>query len=240
MHKTILLGLAAAAALGACNSARGEDAGPVVERDYQVGNFDRLELAGAYDVTVRTGAAPSVHARGNEKLLEQLVVEVRGGALNIHPEKRNGFHWGSFQRGKVALTVTVPALRGAEIAGSGDIRIDRVAGDRFEGGIAGSGDLTVDRIEVQNLKLGIAGSGGARAGAGRAVNAQYEIAGSGGIDAKGVAAETAKVSIAGSGDVSAQASKTAEVSIMGSGDVEISGGAKCTISKAGSGNVRCS
>lgn len=239
MHKAAIFGFAAAALLGACNSARGEDGGPVVDRDYQVGNFDRLELAGAYDVTVRTGAAPSVHARGNEKLIEQLVVEVRNGALSVHPKDR-GFRWGSGPRGKVDLMVTVPALRGAELAGSGDIRIDRVAGDRFDGGIAGSGDLSVERVEVGSLKFAIAGSGGARAGSGRAQSVEYDIAGSGDINANGVAADSAKVSIAGSGNVTAQAAKAADVSIMGSGNVEISGGAKCNISKAGSGSVRCS
>ena len=55
-------------------------------------------------------------------------------------------------------------MRGAELAGSGDIRIDRVAGDSFDGAIAGSGNLKVDHIEVGKLKLAIAGSGNATAG----------------------------------------------------------------------------
>jgi hypothetical protein len=240
MHRAIVLGIvAAAAALGACGEARSQNSGPTVERSYQVGNFDRLELAGAYDVTVRTGAAPSVQARGSEKAIERLLVEVRNGTLVIRPRDRKGLHLGWNDEGKVTLMVSVPALRAAELAGSGDIRIDRVAGDRFDGSIAGSGDLSLDRVEVRSLKLGIAGSGTARA-QGRARSVQYEIAGSGGIDARGVAAETAAVSIAGSGDVEAQATGTASVSIMGSGDVDLSGGAKCTISKAGSGEARCS
>ena len=240
MKRAIALGITAAAlAASGCSEARSENGGPTVERNYQVGSFDKIELAGAYDATVRTGSAPSVHARGNEKAIENLEVVVENNVLVIRHKKRASFSWGS-KGGKVALTVTVPNLRGAELAGSGDIKVDRVAGDSFDGGIAGSGNLKVDRIEVGSLKLSIAGSGNAEVGSGRAKNAEYNIAGSGGINAKGVAVETASVSIAGSGDIDAHASNTASVNIMGSGDVELTGGAKCSVSKAGSGNARCS
>jgi len=240
MRTAMILGVMAAVAASGCSKAHSEDRGPAVDRSFSVGNFDRIELAGAYDVTVKTGSAPSVHASGNEKAMERLVVEVKNGILTIHPKERGGFHWGFSNSGKVELQVTVPSLRGAELAGSGDLRIDSVAGDQFAGGIAGSGNLTVDRLEVGELKIEIAGSGSAKASNGRAKTAEYEIAGSGGIDAAGIAVETASVSIAGSGDVMAHASNSANVNIMGSGNVEIKGGAKCSISKAGSGDVRCS
>ena len=240
MRLAVLIGVAAAALVGACGSARSQDGGPSVQRSYNVGNFDRIELAGHYDVTVRTGGKPGVQAQGTEKIMERLIVEVRDGVLTIHPEKPRGFHWGWGNSGKVTIDVTVPSLRGAELAGAGDVRIDQVKGDQFQGGIAGSGDLTVERIEVGALSLEIAGAGNATLGSGRVQSAKYEIAGSGGIDAKGVAAETASVSIMGAGNVAANAAKTADVSIMGSGDVDMTGGAKCTVSKAGAGDVRCS
>ena len=241
MRRTIMLGLAAAAvAASGCGEARSENGGPTVERSYKVGKFDRVDLAGAYDVTIRTGAAPGVSARGNEKMIERLIVEVRDGVLLIHPEKRKGFSWGRWNHGKVSVSVTVPSLSGAQLSGAGDIRIDEVKGDRFEGGIAGAGDLAIDRVEVGALKFTIDGAGSAKVGSGRARSADYEINGAGDIDAKGLAAETAAVSIAGAGSVAAHASGTANVRIMGAGDVDMTGGAKCTISKAGAGDVRCS
>jgi hypothetical protein len=240
MKRAVAFGIiTAATAVAGCSQARSENGGPVVDRNYQVGSFDRIALAGAYNTTVRTGSAPSVHARGNQKAIDNLEVEVKDGILVIRHKQRMGFSWGS-NRGTVTLDVTVPNLRGAELAGSGDINIDKVAGDSFDGAIAGSGNLKLASVEVGKLKLSIAGSGNASASSGRAKSAEYEIAGSGGIDAKGVAAETAAVSIAGSGDVAGQASATASVDIMGSGNVEMTGGAKCSVSKAGSGSARCS
>ena len=40
--------------------ARSENGGPEISRNFEVGAFDRIELQGAYDTTVRTGSAPSV------------------------------------------------------------------------------------------------------------------------------------------------------------------------------------
>ena len=232
---------AAAAATSACGHDRNEDGGPSVSRNYQVGTFQQIEVAGPYDVEVRTGADPTVAANGSEKLLAHTVVEVKGDTLSIHPEDQKGwFHTGWHHNGKAKFVVTVPELRAATIAGSGGIKVDKVRGDSFEGTIAGSGGLVLASTEVQTLKLSIGGSGGIQAGNGKVKNAEYEIAGSGGINATGVSAEQAKVSIAGSGSVNGNATGTASVDIVGSGDVNLGGGAKCTVSKAGSGNVHCS
>ena len=231
----------AASALAGCQVHAEENGGPTVSKNYQVGSFQQIEVAGPYDVEVRTGGNPSVAAKGSQKLLDKTVVEVRGDKLIIHPENNHTwFHMGwSGHHGKASFVVTVPQLSGGTIAGSGDLRIDKVQGDQFDGTVAGSGGITVAALNVQTLKLSIAGSGGIKA-AGKATNVSYDIAGSGGIDGAAIVAENAKVSIAGSGDVKANATGTADVSIMGSGDVNLSGGAKCKISKMGSGNVSCS
>ena len=234
--------IAASAATSACGHSREEDGGPAGARNFQVGSFTEIEAAGPYAVTVRTGSAPSVSAKGPQKVLEHMVVEVEGGKLKIHPEKDHGnwFHRGTHYRGKVELEVTVPALTAATLAGAGDMRIDKVQGNEFKGTLAGAGGLHVDNIQVQSLKINIAGAGDAKLGQGSAQSADYSIAGAGDVDGKGIATTTTKVSIAGSGSVSAHATGAADVSIMGAGSVDISGGAKCSVHKMGAGDVRCS
>jgi hypothetical protein len=214
-----------------------------VSRNYQVGNFQKVELAGHYDVEIRTGGPVSVAAQGPQNVINRLVVEVDGDELKIHPKSDAGwFHFGGhpFSRDPVHVVVTVPTLTGATLAGSGVINVDKVQGNDFEGTVAGSGQMNLTDVDVQSLKLDIAGSGSAKAGQGKAQSAKYGIAGSGSVDAGAVQTQELKVEIAGSGGVNAHASGTADVDIMGSGDVNIAGGAKCKVSKAGSGNVRCS
>ena len=232
--------LAAAALLaGACHfnaEAENRDAGPEVTRNYQVGAFDRIAVAGPYDVNVVTGGQGGITAKGGENLLEETEVVVENGTLKIQPKKKKGIRW-NWNNGKAVFTVNAAALQGAAIAGSGAVNVDKVAGD-FEGEVAGSGDLRVAQIAGGKVKFDVAGSGEVEA-SGKADSVGISIAGSGDINVGGLASRTADVSIAGSGNVQANASDTASVSIMGSGDVEIRGGAKCTVSKAGSGNVRC-
>jgi len=225
---------------GACHfnaDAEDRDAGKDVTRSYQVGAFDRISVAGPYDVNVVTGGQVGVSAKGGENLLAETDVVVENGTLKIEPKKHHGIRW-NWNNGKAVFTVNAAALHGASIAGSGGINVDKVAGD-FTGEVAGSGDLRVAQVAGGKVKLDVAGSGGVQA-AGKADDVTISIAGSGDIKAGSLASRTASISIAGSGNVQANASDTASVSIMGSGDVDISGGAKCTVSKAGSGDVRCS
>jgi hypothetical protein len=232
---------AAAAALlaSACHvgaDAEERDPGPEVSRTYQVGAFDKVAVAGPYEVNVVSGGQGGITAKGGSSLLDETDVVVEGDTLKIMPKKHKGIRW-SWKHGKAVFTVNAAALHGAAIAGSGDISVDKVAGD-FEGEVAGSGDLKVGSIAGGKVKLAIAGSGGVEA-AGKADSVDLSIAGSGDIRAGGLASRTADVSIAGSGNVATNASESADVSIMGSGDVQVTGGAKCKVSKAGSGNVSC-
>ena len=167
----------AAAATSACGHVDNED-GPSVSRNFAVGNFQQIEVAGPYDVDVRTGANASVSAQGSQKLLDRTIVEVQGDKLVIHPQEHHNFFNFSFgSHGNAHFAVTVPQLTGATIAGSGGIKVNHVQGAVFEGTVAGSGGLNVDSVDVQSLKLSIGGSGSAKAAAGKATSADYSSAG---------------------------------------------------------------
>lgn len=231
---------AVALAASACHvgaEAEERDPGSTVSRTYQLGAFDKIEVAGPYDVKVTTGGAPGASATGGDKLLDETEVVVEGNTLKIRGKKKSGISWNWGKQGKAQFTVTTAMLHGADIAGSGGIAVDKVDGD-FKGEVAGSGKLQLAAVNGGAVEFEIAGSGKISA-AGKAASTRIDIAGSGNVDASGLAAKSANVSIAGSGNVRAQASDTAKVDIAGSGNVKITGGAKCSVDKAGSGNVTC-
>ena len=232
-------------ALVACNmSAEAQEdrgprsAGPAVTRSFDLAGFDAVGSAGSQDVIVTVGGAHAVRAEGDADSLERLDLRVEDGTLKIGHKKGNWSVGWSRDRPRTVIYVTLPAIRAASVAGSGDMKIDRVQGDEFAANIAGSGDIEVGQLRVASLNFSVAGSGNIKA-AGSAQNGQVSVAGSGDIDAGAVQMRTASASVVGSGDVRIGAQETANVSIMGSGDVWINGPARCTINKRGSGDVHC-
>ena len=236
MRGLLFTAIIAATAATACAAKDTVDPGPVTARNFQVGDFKHIESAGSYEVTVRTGARPSVRAEGPQNIVDRLIVEVRGDRLSIRPKKGN-FHWGRSE--PVRIAVTVPELREASTAGSGSISVDKVAGDRFKATITGSGDVSLPSVNARSVQIEVAGSGSGRL-AGRADEAQYVITGSGEVDASKLKSRDVRLTIAGSGSLAANASGNVSGEVLGSGAARISGGARCSVTKAGSGSVACS
>ncbi|HVJ00420.1 MAG TPA: head GIN domain-containing protein [Sphingomonas sp.] len=211
--------------------------GTGTSRSYDVTGFDQVDLRGSDDVDVRVGGAFAIQATGPAELLDKLEITKDGSTLKVG-RRGNSFSWGGGEGREVKVMVTMPAIRGASISGSGDLSVDRVEGDDFAASAAGSGDLKVGTIKTKSAHFSVAGSGSITA-AGTTGDVKMNIAGSGDIDAEHLTASTGDISMQGSGDIDATINGTAKVSMMGSGDVEVRGGAKCDVSKMGSGDVRC-
>lgn len=224
--------------LVACNA--GEDDTPGIqpsgsggERTFAASGFSAVELAGPDDVEVQVGGNYGVSASGDADVLGRLKIERRGDTLYIG--RRRGIDLGG---GDVKVRVTLPAIRVASIAGSGDIAIDRVGGGAFKGSISGSGNLTIGDLRATATEFSIAGSGNIAA-SGETQRLGVRIAGSGDIDAARLRAGAADISIAGSGGVKAAVDGQANVNLMGSGDVDLGPDARCTTKSMGAGTVRC-
>lgn len=233
-----LLGTALIALAAGCSAAQSHQAtasGQQAQRAFEVGAFQSVALQGPHNVVVTVGGQPSVRAEGDTAALDMLDIHVENGRLVV--ATRRGWSW-SGPRGQVTVHVTAPSLQEAAIGGSGDMRIDRVQGDRFEASIGGSGDMEIAALQAREAEFSIAGSGGIRA-TGSAEAAAISIAGSGDMALNALQTRRAHVSVMGSGNISVQASEAVDGSIMGSGDVTVAGAARCSVSRMGSGTVTC-
>jgi Putative auto-transporter adhesin, head GIN domain len=226
--------------LAACGHAVGNSTSQAHgTRAFPLTGFDQVALKGSDDVRVVSGPAFSVVASGPEAVLEQLDIHLDGDTLNVSRKKSGwSMRWGRHDDKGAVITVTMPSIRGAALAGSGDMSVDRVEGDAFKASLAGSGNLNIGAAKTGALDINLAGSGDIALG-GTATSAKVSLAGSGNVTAPGLTVVSADVSLAGSGDVSLRATGDASVSIIGSGDVTIAGTDKCKISKLGSGDVHC-
>jgi hypothetical protein len=235
----VLVSSLAIAACGMTAGAHEGGSGETARKGFDVAAFDSVGLAGSHDVVVTVGGPASVRAEGDPDVIEKLDIRVEGSTLRIGTQK--GMNWGSgFMRNRKPVTVyvTVPSLVAAAVAGSGDLKVDKVEGDRFKGTVAGSGDLQIAAMRVGEAEFSVAGSGDISA-SGSAQRLTAKLAGSGDLHLDGLEARDANVSVAGSGDIRARATGTANVSLAGSGDVTMAGGAQCSVKKRGSGEVNC-
>ncbi len=203
---------------------------------YELGEFAEVSTTGPQDVVITMGDSYSVRAEGAPDALAQLEAVVEDGELILRPTGSFRGDWGRFS--SVTYHVTMPRLDAITLAGSGDIRIDRIEGDEFEGAINGSGALTIGTMEVDEADFSIGGSGKVIA-AGTARDTRVSIGGAGNVEAAGLHSETARVSIGGVGDVALTVDEEAEISMAGAGTVEITGSARCSVSRFGFGEVRC-
>jgi hypothetical protein len=208
------------------------------DKTYEVGQFDEISTVGPQDVVVTRGDKWSIRSEGSPEALALLEVVEENGELTIRPkgEYRFGFDWDSL-RG-ATFYVTVPKLERVSMAGSGDIRIDRIESDSFTGSIAGSGELAIADMKVDEADFSIGGEGSIIA-AGTAREARVAIGGSGEVKAAGLRSQDASISIGGQGDIELTVEDKADISIMGQGDVDITGPARCSLSRFGRGEVRC-
>lgn len=236
-----ILAILAALPLVACSNASADDnpgvagTGSGNSRSYAVADFTKVDLRGADDVEVRIGNGFTVRAEGDAEVLEYLKVEKDGDTLKVGRRDRVNFSWGDKS---AKIFITMPRIAAGSIAGSGDLRIDRVQGSEFEGETAGSGNIAIAALAVDKAEFDIAGSGGVQA-VGTAKTVKVDIAGSGGVQGGKLQASGADVSIAGSGSVTLAVTGNAKVTIMGSGSVDLGSKARCSTTKMGSGTVRC-
>ena len=184
--------------------------GNIVTEARTVPEFDRVSAGGSQTVIVTVGPARSVTIKADDNVVPLIETTVENGKLHIGSKK-------SYSSADVTVTVTVPALKGVSLAGSGDVTVSGVEGGSLGAALSGSGDITVS---------------------GKADSVSVSVSGSGEIHLFDLAARTADVSIAGSGDVEVNASDTLSVSIAGSGDITYRGKPQVKRSIAGSGDVR--
>lgn len=187
--------------------------GKIVSDTREVAEFTKIRVAGSSDAFIKVGGKREVRVEADDNIVENVTTEVRDNELVI------GMTRGSWSPSKMNIYITVPALKGVAVSGSGSIEVE-------------SG------VQAEALKTVISGSGNIRFKGGKAAQHDVHISGSGSVDADRLEAESVSVQISGSGNSEVFAAKSLTASISGSGDVRYKG-SPANVSKTirGSGSV---
>lgn len=208
--------------------------GVIVTKTRTVSDYDKISVAGSFDVKLFKGNEGEITIKADENLMEYIITEVNGGNLKIKTKK------GYTIRTTKTIVITVPFkdINTISLAGSGDVYSnDMIDTSDLKLSLVGSGNLDLN-VSIKNLKSNIAGSGNINL-KGDTKNFTCSIAGSGNISGYNLKASIATVKITGSGNVKVNAINEIHAKSVGSGNIYYSGNPSIEkTSSVGSGSIK--
>jgi hypothetical protein len=214
--------------------ARGS--GRVTSERRSVTGFDRIAVAGGFELELRQGSGEGVELTGDDNLLDLVETRIEGSGaatLQIHPRRDVDLRPSQ----PIRIRIDLVRLTSIELAGASTVKANGLRTAKLALSIGGAGDVAISGLEAERLAVNVGGSGKVVVD-GRSGEASLSIAGSGRVALPALAADDVSISIAGSGSAEVRAERRLKISIAGSGRVRHSGAAEPTVSIVGSGDVR--
>ncbi len=209
-----------------------------MHRNYAITSFERVRVAGAYDVRLITGKAPAAAVDADAATLDTLVISVEGTTLTLHRAIPDAGETPRAAKTVPVVVLATPLLRSATVTGGGKLSITGMKTQRADLAVNGAGALAVQGINADQLNATVIGAGGIRL-AGRALRAQLLTNGAGTIEASVLDVNDLTVRLDGPGATRAAARYTATITNTGLGQVDVSGNPHCTVKAQVGGPVNC-
>lgn len=200
-----------------------------------VSGFSKVSFGVAGEVYIDLGQSYSVILEGDRDYINEIETRVDGKDLIIKRDK-----WFDVGNRKVTVRITMPALDGISVSGSGKVMVnDPVRGDDLNVAISGSGRAIMREVAVRNVECHISGSGSFNIeGTGTVDYLVISISGSGNYKGESARVGTLKANISGSGNCDCYVTDMIKAAISGSGSIYYSGNPKIDAAISGSGKVR--
>lgn len=209
-------------------------AADVLVQERTVSGFTGIVLNGSGNLRITQGDAESLTITAEQKVLDVITTEVRGGVLHIGRKRGSSVR----TREEIRFDVTLRVLERLGMSGSGDAYAERLEGDELKVTISGSSDIELGEVLVDDLRITISGSGDVELAELDANSFEASISGSGEIEVSG-RSDIQTVSVSGSGDHMAENLESREVTatVVGSGQIEIWATEELDVTVTGSGDV---
>lgn len=184
----------------------------VVQQDSRtLHSFIAVKIGISADVHIIQGDKSVCIIEGDANILPLITTDVQDEVLTITSNKNFSSNT------RLSVQITTPALSKVDLAGSGDV--------------------TLDKIQGQTLNLLISGSGNLRA-SGHIITLKARIKGAGDMHLFALQAHAVDAILAGTGTIQVYASETFGGTIEGSGDILVHGHPQITRSVVnGAGNI---
>ncbi len=200
-----------------------------------VGEYDEINIAGFFNVTLVSGSEGNLTLEGESNLLEYVETTVNNGRLTIKVENKQNLKtsWGN----DIKITVPFRDLDEVSLSGSGEILSDDIVkADDFRVSVSGSGDVDL-KVEARMTESRVTGSGDLIL-KGFTRDHNVKVTGSGDIEAGRFKADNVDAQVTGSGDIRVSCERELRARVTGSGDIEYVGNPTRQDTKvSGSGDI---
>lgn len=171
--------------------------------------FTAISVQGPISITVDASAPQSLTIRGDDKFIKSLTSEVVDGELRLRMLDKNLHTSNREQR----IIIAMPQLRAFDGQGAGEIKLNKIHGDRLDVRFRGAGSMEINGA-VKQFSMRAEGVGE--------------------VDAKALIANAVDVQFMGMGDVQVYAKDSLDAKVRGMGSLRYFGKPR-TVNKSAAG-----
>jgi len=215
--------------LSACNETiKGN--GNVVERQYELDDFSKVDVSGVFEVELIKGK-PELEVIIDENLHEHVSYRVEGGRLIIDTDDK------FLDAEESILRIHYNDLSVLELSGASQVHAPQtIKSDRLMVEISGASELDLD-VHVKNLDLELSG-GGELVLSGKTGTMDIDVSGAATIKALALKAGVVEIEVTGAGEVETWVTDRLKVDITGAAEVNYLGQPDVEQKITGAGEVK--
>lgn len=191
--------------------------GNVVSESRKVQNFDRIHCRFG-ELIITQGDRPSLTISAEDRILDQIVSEVRDGTLYLYPQKNT--HFVTFDQVKFVLTIK--NLDELNLDGVVQVKADHLATDRLQLNSSGSAQIDIGVLKADTLQVDLGGTSELNL-AGKVTHQMLRFSGGSRYHADLLESNTVALEINGAGQATVWANDRLDVQINGTGNVDFYG-----------------
>ncbi len=207
--------------------------GNVIESAHSVGDFDKLNIQGVFDVKLLQGGGQPVVLATDENLQELILIEVRNNTLYVSTTKE-----AIYNPTKMELQIPYSKLEKITIGGACKLGSETiVVSNDLMLEVSGAADIDLI-VDVQTLRTRVSGAANISL-EGTADKHIANLSGASSMRAEKLITKSTHINLSGAGSAHVYADESLEASLSGVGSIRYYGDPeKKQISRSGIGSIR--
>ena len=192
-------------------------------REFDLSEFNRIEISTGINAVVEVGGAYSVRAETEDvKILDDLRVEVRGRKLKADLDV--GFIESLLGKDRdVTIYITLPDLTEVESNAGADVMVSGKYGPELVGAASSGASLLLEGLTADRVDLD-ASSGASLRASGACVNLYVDASSGGSVNAAKLACENVRADASSGGSARVFASASIDADASSGGGIDVEGG----------------